>query len=122
MSQLDSLRTKIQNKIFNKIGTTGSIETISSSTIDKWGDVTLTYATSTALQIVPYNLIDNRDNYLPFGDLGEKETDAVIPYDTTFTRDARVTFDSQSYKIVEMEKFLYAGGNLAWAVRLVKEH
>lgn len=122
MSRLDSIRTKIANKIFTGIGTSGSLENVSSTVIDKWGDSTLTYATSTALTIVPYNLIDYNRSYMPFGDLGEKETDAIIPYDTTFDINDRVTFDGQAYKIINSEKFLFQGGNLAYAIRLVKEH
>lgn len=122
MSQLTSLRNKIENKIFVKIGTDCTIETVASSTTDKWGDTTYTYNTAVTSKIVPYNLFDNRNNYQPFGDLGEKETDAVLPYDDTFGRYSKITFDGDEYFIREIEKFLYAGGNLAYAVRLVKEH
>ena len=59
---------------------------------------------------------------MPFGDLGEMESDAVIPYDTSFGVNDRITFDSQAYKIINIEKFLFTGGNLAYAIRLVKQH
>lgn len=122
MSRLDSIRSKIANKIFIGIGTTGSLETVNTNTTDKWGDASITYNAATELIIVPYNLIDYNRSYMPFGDLGEKETDAIIPYDTSFGVNDRITFDGQAYKIINNEKFLFQGGNLAYAIRMVKQH
>lgn len=121
MSQLTSLQNKIQAKIFDKIATDGTIETATASR-DKWGDDTPSYASAVALKIVPYNNFTYRRNYQPFGDLGENESDAVIPYGTTIAEGDRITFDSQAYKIIDIEKFLFSGGNLAYAIRLVKSH
>lgn len=122
MSRLTSIQNKIQVKIFDGIGTSGTLETVNTKSEDKWGDATITYNAAVALQIVPYNLIDYNRSYLPFGDLGEKETDAVVPFDTVFGVNDRITFDGQAYKIINSEKFLFTGGNLAYAIRLVKEH
>ena len=124
MSQLTTLRNKIQVKIFDKVATTGSIQPVASSTTDKWGDGTRTYASSTTLKIVPYNFFSTRGVHEPFGDLAERETDAVIPYDTTFTRWAKVTFNNDEFVIRDIEEFLYAsdGSPLAYAIRLVKNH
>ena len=122
MSRLTSIQNKIQVKIFDGIGTDGTLETVNTDVVDKWGDASITYNAATPLKIVPYNLIDYNRSYLPFGDLGEKESDAVIPYTTSFGVNDRVTFDGQAYKIINSEKFLFTGGNLAYAIRLVKEH
>lgn len=122
MSRLASARTKINNKVFEKMGTDGTIETVASSTTDKWGDTTYVYNTAVTTKVVPYNLFDNRNNFRPFGDLGERESDAVIPYDDTFNRYSKISFDGDTYYIRDIEKFLFIGGNLAFAVRLVKEH
>lgn len=122
MSRLSSIQNKIQVKIFDGIGTNGTLETVSGNTTDKWGDASITYNAPTVLKIVPYNLIDFNRSYMPFGDLGEKESDAVIPYDTSFGVNDRITFDGQAYKIINSEKFLFTGGNLAYAIRLVKEY
>lgn len=120
MSRLTSIQNKIQVKIFNGIGSTGSLETISSKTTDKWGDETIVYNTAINIKIVPYNLIDYNRSYLPFGDLGENETDAVIPHDTVFSENDLLTFDGVAYKIINIEKFPFTDGNLAYAIRLVK--
>lgn len=122
MSRLSSIQNKIQVKIFDGIGTSGTLETVNTNSTDKWGDATISYNTATTLSIVPYNLIDYNRAYMPFGDLGEMESDAVIPYDTSFGVNDRITFDGQAYKIINIEKFLFTGGNLAYAIRLVKQH
>ena len=122
MSRLSSIQNKISVKIFTGIGTDGTLETVNTNSTDKWGDASITYNAAAPIKIVPYNLIDYNRSYLPFGDLGEKETDAVIPYDTVFGVNDRITFDGQAYKIINVEKFLFTGGNLAYAIRLVKEH
>jgi len=122
MSRLSSIQNKIASKIFTGIGSTGTLETVDTKTVDKWGDATIVYNTGTSIKIVPYNLIDFSRTYTPFGDLGEKESDAVIPYGTSFGVNDRITFDGQAYKIIQVEKYLFVDGNLAWAIRLVKKH
>lgn len=121
MSRLASIQNKIEAKIFQGIGSDGTLETVNSKVQDKWGDETIIYNSPVAIKIVPYNLIDYSRSYLPFGDLGKNETDSVVPYGTVFAENDRITVDGKSYKIINIEKFPFTNGNLAYAIRLVKQ-
>ena len=120
MSRLSSIQSKIATKIFSGLGSDATLEVFTSTVIDKWGDGTPTYATGTTVKVVPYNLVFNSLSYEPFGDLQSGDTDMILSYDTSFSKNDRITFDGVPYIIAEMEKFPFEGGNLAFAVRLSK--
>ena len=120
MSLLTSIQNKIQTRVFDRIGSSATLQTVASSTIDKWGDATPTYNTGVSITYVPYNFIAGRENHLQFGDLKENETDAVLPYTVSFNVKDKITFDGVDYQVEEKESFPFADGNLAFAVRLSK--
>ena len=119
MSRLTSARTKIQNKVFNDLAGDAILQSISIAT-DKWGDKTETVSSSTAIKIVPYNYFGFRKEYQPFGDLGVGESDVVVPYDTVFDINDKIILDSETYLIINSEKFVLQGGVLAYTIRITK--
>lgn len=116
---LASLRSKIQNKIFGSIASTGTVTRVTWAQ-DKWGDGTSTLGSSTSISIVPFNLVES-ESYQPFGDLMSGELDIILPYDTTFDTNDFIDYDGQRYIIREYEEYPYQGGILAYAVRVAKQ-
>lgn len=120
MTVLDRVRNKLTNKVFNKLGSSLVWEPHSSSSIDKWGDNTITYGTSTALTAVPYNLVSSREAYNTFGDLQEGDTDMVVPYTSVLGTKDRITFNGVQYYVKQIEQYIISDGVVAYAVRLTK--
>lgn len=120
MSKLDKIRTKIANKVFNKIGSTATLYSVQSSTIDKWGDATTTYSSGTSITIVPYNIISSRVSFEKFGDLKDGELDIVYSYDTSISPEDKITFDGVDYRVMQIEKYYYSDGVLAYVARIKK--
>lgn len=120
MATLSGIRNKLETKIFSKFGSTATWEAYSSQTLDKWGDTTTSYATGSSITVVPYNYIVSRLNFQPFGNLQENEVALVVRYDQTIGVNDRITYDSTTYRVVEIEKYIYDDGVLAQAIRLAK--
>ncbi|WP_298752993.1 hypothetical protein [uncultured Arcobacter sp.] len=120
MSRATSIQNKLAAKVFNGLGSTGVLSTISTSVKDKWGDGTITYSTGTSIKIVPYNMIDERQNFQPFGDLNENEMDAVVPYGTSVNVNDKITLRSVDYKVIEKGAYTLLDEELAWVLRLAK--
>lgn len=115
MATLAGIRNTIQSRIFDSIGSSVTIYTVSSST-DKWGDATSTVSSSTTITGVPYNLITGEKSYEVFGDLEAGQTVFILPYDSVVTVRDVIRFDSVDYIVEQIEKYPYAGGNLAYQV------
>ena len=116
-----TIRSKLQSQVFARLGTTVSITPFSSSSTDKWGDATITYGSASNATGVPYNYAKDILGYFPFGDLQDGQLDMALPYDTTITRDDKVTYDSKDYKVIELEHFVIAGDVVAKIVRLQED-
>jgi hypothetical protein len=114
-----AIRSKLDNKIFDKFGVSATHTPYSSQTLDKWGDGTVTYATAATITIVPYGRITARYVPQPFGDLSENEMAIVVKYSTTIGIDDKITYDSTTYRVSEIEKYDY-GGVVAQSIRLDK--
>lgn len=113
-----SIRSRLQSKVFDKLGTTVILSAFSSSSISKWGDEDVTFSANQNVTAVPYDRIANRLNHQPFGELQEGEVVMIFPYTVTITKDDKVTYESEDFLVTELEEFPYAGDNLATAARL----
>jgi len=121
MSKLTTYQSKIENRIFSSFGSDVVINTLTTST-NKWGDSTTTSTVSTSTKGVPFNYISDTSNYQPFGDLAENEMDMMLRYSVTIgCENYTITYDGNTYLVMKVEKYPYAGGNLAYAVRLSKQ-
>jgi hypothetical protein len=56
--------------------------------------------------------VADRLNYQPFGDLQEGQVDFVIKYDVTVGYRDKVTWQSQSYYVLEIDKSAFLGNGL----------
>lgn len=120
MSQLTTFQNKIENRIFSAFGSNITIKTITTST-DKWGDSTTTSTVSTSTTGVPFNYISDTSNYLPFGDLSENNMDMMLRYSEIVTCETSlITYEGADYLVKKVERYPFANGNLALAVRLTK--
>lgn len=121
MSQLTPFQNKILNRIFNNFGSIITITSLSTST-DKWGDATITSSTSVSTTGVPFNYITDTASYEAFGVLSENEMDMMLLHSEMIdTHDYYIVYDSNTYIVKRIEKYPFDNGNLAYAVRLVKQ-
>jgi len=116
---LASIRSTIQSRIFNDIGSDVTTQTISITT-DKWGDKTETVTSTSTFKAVPYNTLYSIREYTSFGTLQKGETDIVVPYTATLNTNMKVVYNGTTYLIQQIEKLPYQGGNIAYVVRLQK--
>jgi head-tail adaptor len=98
------------SKVFNSIGSNISIEAYSSDVTDKWGDASITYSAGATTKAVPYNYIAKSLKWEAFSDIQQGDVAIVVPYTTTVTADDRITYDSKTWKIRELERFTMGDG------------
>lgn len=123
MVSLTSVQNKIDTKIFGTKGLASDVVRYpySSQTISKWGDATVTYGTTATVKAVPYSMIDKRKDYQPFGDVQKGEVIMAFKHNQTLTEKDKITFDSKTYYIKEIEKFPFQNGWLVQIVRLAEQ-
>ncbi len=119
MSRLTSIQGRIKTKIFDSFGSDIIREPFTSTTNDKW-DSTRVYGSSTIIVGVPFNYVEFRESFNPFGVLGEGETDVMFAYDTTINKKDKITYQGVVYFVKSIEAYPFANGSLAQAVRLAK--
>lgn len=113
MVSLSSLRDKINQRIFTAdLKSTAVIASLTSQSTDKWGDEQSSYSAGTNIEVVPYLYTRDRLNYQPFGDAQEGEVDFVIKYDVTVNVSDRITWQGESYFIVEIDNSAFLGNGL----------
>jgi len=118
MVNATSARNKINNKIFDKLGSSGVRQPYVSQTVDKWGDSTITRSADETIVIVPYSYIDKRKEYFPFGTLEEGEVVMALRYDQTIQTKDLVVWDSKTFLVENIEGFPLQDINLVNIVRL----
>lgn len=121
MVSLSSLRVKIENKIFSNLGSSCLVASVTTSSIDQYGDASYTNPTAVSATFVPWNLIDPRRSYQAFGDLQEGEMDAAFRYTQDLAIGYVVTFGSTDYLVNEIEEFVIQNGALVKVARLRKD-
>ncbi len=119
MASASSIQNKLNVKIFNKFGSDITIENVSSSSLNNYGDANITYSAGVTAVGVPYNQIAGR-SWESFGDLNEGDIDIIFKYTETINIDDRVTFGGVQYKVVRREDYPYDNSNLAILVRVAK--
>jgi len=122
MVSVSSVRNKLQTKVFDKLGSILVINARTSTVKDKWGDETPTYGSNTNSQAVPYNYVKDTLKWEGFGDFQEGDVVVVLPYGTTIGPNDKVTYDSQTWYVRQIEEFPMGDGttnsNLATGVVL----
>lgn len=113
MASLTSIRNKLAAKVFNKIGSTITRTPFSSTSLDKWGDGTVTYGTAESVTAVPYDYIRDREFFGSFGELKEGEVIIIFKHDQSLSKEDKISFDSKNYRIKEIEHYYYNDGVIA---------
>lgn len=117
MATLSNIQSKLQTKVFNKLGSTLTVREITTS-INTRGDETTTSTSDTDVIGVPFYYFAQNKNYEQYGQLIEGEFDVIVPYDTTVNTDYQIIFDNKIYDVFQVEKYPYANGNIALLLRM----
>jgi hypothetical protein len=119
MVNLTSLQNKINSKIFDGLGSSLVVSSVSGST-DKWGDKSYTYTSIGTLQAVPWLHIKGSEDLQPFGELEIGSVDMAFKYNQTLAVGYKVVLNSGDYLIQEIEEFPLKDGILVKVARLKK--
>ena len=120
-----------RNSIRNLIDTYGSTVTITLIIItkDKWGDKTETPGAPTTMLAIPYDILPDKFNFQPVGDISEGDVVMIIRDDetTVFLESAgatgirtKLTYESIDYDIISFEDYDLSGITLAKQIILRK--
>lgn len=120
MVDVSSIRTRLQTKVFDSLGSTINVYNVvsSSTTTNDYGDKTYTYDGGTAEKGVPYNLMSPTKSYEAFGDLRANETDMVLRYDTVAVIGSKISYNSKNYLVTQFEDFVLNDLSVAKLARL----
>jgi hypothetical protein len=121
MAKQDSIRAKLENKVFNVIGKKVTFISKVSPTYDVRGEITAYGTDSTSeTEIVPYNIISDSQTYEAFGAVNTGDMDAAVRYSLSIKLDDIFVIDSTRYLIKNIQPN-YLPDNVVSIVRLVKE-
>lgn len=114
----DQTRLDLQNDLFNELGTSIVLFVRSSTSVDKWGDSSSIYS-STTITGVPYNQ-GRVKNWEKYGDLNTDVLEMAVPYTVASTVNDIVFYDDVYYGVGEVAKYPLGGGNLVSTVVMYK--
>lgn len=119
MATLETARTALYNKIWNTgISRDVTVKTLTSSSVDDYGDVfEKTYSDSTS-RAVPYETFSHQRSFEPWGTLQDGMTDMALPYTTSINKDSLIVDEGTTYEVVENQPYPFGDGTLAVIVRL----
>lgn len=117
MVDVTGIRTRLQTKVFTSLGSTITVYGVSSSVVNDYGDITITYDAGTSEKGVPYNLLGQK-TYEPFGELKSNEIDIVLRYDSVITLNSKVLYNSKNYLVLNVEDFVLKDLSVAKVARL----
>ena len=119
MVNLTNIRNKIGVKIFDNLGNTCTVYSLSSSSYDKWGDISPTWNAGVSETVVPYNILTPK-SFEQFGELKVGELDIIAKYTSAITLTSSIVMNNKNYRVVDSESFDLAGGTLAKMFRLAE--
>lgn len=120
MVNLSSLQNKINTKVFQNLGSSLLVSSVSGSTND-YGDKDFTYTSIGTVLAVPWNHIKNREDTQMFGELQTGEVDMAFKHDQSISVGYRVVLNSENYEIKQIESFPLKDGILVKVARLKKD-
>lgn len=110
MVSVSGVQSILISKVFNSIGSEITIEAYSSDSTTKWGDATITYAAGATSKAVPYNYIAKSLKWEAFSDIQQGDIAIVVPYTTTVGPNDKITYDSKTWYVREIENFVMGDG------------
>ncbi len=121
MTLLTSIQSKINNKIFDRLGSSVNRTPYASQTLSKWGDSTITYDSPETIKAIPYSEIDKRKEEQPFGELQEGEVIMAFKWNQSINEKDKIAFDSKNFLVRQVEKFPLQDGFIVKIVFLVEQ-
>ena len=118
MVNTDSIRTKINTKVFVNLGSSATISAYTATSTDKWGDTTSSYGTATSLTIVPWFHIKGREEFFDFGDLETGEVDVAVKYDQSININDKIVYQDKTYYVKQIEHYSLKDAILVKVARL----
>ena len=119
MSLVDEVRTDIQQDIFDVIGKTVTLINKSTPIYNTRGEVVSYTSNQTDIIGVPYNIMWDRKDSQPFGDMNAGDMALFVPYTVTVKIDDEIIVESEYYKVVEIQKH-FIPDNVATLLRITK--
>jgi hypothetical protein len=104
MSLQDEIRADLQAEVFGEFGKTVQKVVNTAPVKNDWGEIESYTETTTNIVVVPYDIIQDRRNPQPFGELKEGDMAVAVPYDTPINKSDILIIDSLRYKISEISK------------------
>lgn len=119
VSDQTRFRTKLQSKLFNRIGKSVTFKSRSSVSYNDRNEADSESWSTSTITIVPYSIIAKEQNYQPFGNLEAGELDAAVLYTVTVAIDDIMTIESVDYRVKRIEPN-WLPDNVVTIVRLAK--
>jgi len=120
MSFVSSIQSRINNKIFIRLGSIVVRTPYNSKVVDEWGDATITTGTSESITAVPYNYLQHIIDFQKYGDLQDGETLMAFKHDQVLLVRDTITFDNKTFIIKHIEKFPLSNDNVLKVVRMAE--
>ena len=120
MGLQDEIRSDLATELFAVIGKSVTLKSKSTPVYNNRGEEESQTFTNSNIIIIPYNLVDGRQSFEPFGDLQEGETDAAVPYTVTIKVDDIIVMEGDNW-VVKDVSFNYLPDNVVTIIRMVKE-
>lgn len=116
-----SIQNKIETKIFQGLGSTAQLAAYNEEEIDKWGDSTIEYKERSDIIVVPYNYINKRTDFQPFGDVQKGSVIMAVKHDLKLNVKDKITYDSKTLFVRQIEKFNLQDLVLVKVIELVEQ-
>ena len=115
-----SIRNKINQRVFNNLGSTALYSRfISVSSItDSYGDRVDVYDTAVSITTVPWGLLYVNQNHFQFGDLEKGEVDMAFKYDQDLYANDKIEYNSKLYKVKVIEHYIIKDAIIVKVARL----
>lgn len=118
MVNTDSIRNKIEAKIFTNLGSTAIRSSLVEGSVDTFGDRTDSFASSSEITIVPWAYMYETQDFFDFGDLEVGEVDIAVRYSQPLIIGDKITWNSKDYLVKNLEWFVVKDANLVKVARL----
>jgi hypothetical protein len=118
MVDTDSVRSKIENKIFINLGSTALWSSYTKGSNDKWGDRIDSYATTTSITIVPWTHKYKGEDFFEFGDLEAGDSDIALRYSQPLDINDKITWNTKVYKVKAIQYYTLKDALLVKVARI----
>ena len=120
MVDTDSIRNKINERVFNNLGSTCLYSAFlsASSITDSYGDRVDVYDTATSVVTVPWGLLYGNQEHFQFGDLEAGEVDMAFKYDQVLNVNDKLSYNNNIYKVKVIEHYIIKDAIIVKVARL----